>query len=390
MFNLFELGIYSDITTSTQNPYILSHFKATGDRLLSFASLFRFPIDSTHLTSTPWVMPDEQHHPADWSSEQYFSDYRQSASETANMTSYYQAYNHGLLTLQFESQHPLDEQTSLHFGHREEFTSTASYGLPQYSFRNQQHQDLTHSPTAQFSYGDRAYAGAYESVVHEAPLTRVISESLVMNDPRTQHSQFRQPYSYHPGLRSENASDELSEGASPEQLVGSESSFQEPSTSNPLKVPNNFGLMSYPDMTTMVNSEANIPLPMVETTFVDPSKCLVCGKKILRDMTRHMWTHQKEKRFKCVFPRSSCQHRSGLFNRRYDFKKHLLNNHFIYDDISARKEHNLREKLTQWGTCQCGQRFLSGDWLSEHILTKDENKKCPALRNHEQLHEYNI
>lgn len=136
---------------------------------------------------------------------------------------------------------------------------------------------------------------------------------------------------------------------------------------------------SYPGITTMLNADHNLSVPLVEATFVDPTKCNICGKKISRDMIRHMWTHQSEKRFKCVFPKESCQHKSGMFNRRYDFKKHLLNKHFRYDDVAAKKEHNLREKLSQWGTCPCGKKFLSGDWLSQHILTKNEHQRCPLL-----------
>lgn len=138
---------------------------------------------------------------------------------------------------------------------------------------------------------------------------------------------------------------------------------------------------AYPKMTTMASSEQNPSMPLVEATFVDPTKCPICDKKISRDMIRHMWTHKSEKRFTCVFPKGSCQHKSGLFNRRYDFKKHLLNRHFAYDDMAAKREHNLLRKLSQWGTCPCGQRFISGDWLEDHILTKVESKKCTVLHD---------
>lgn len=135
----------------------------------------------------------------------------------------------------------------------------------------------------------------------------------------------------------------------------------------------------YPDMTTMINANSNMILPMVETTFVDYSLCSVCGKKITRDMSRHMRTHRLDSRFECKFPKSQCNHRLGRFNRRYDFKKHLLNRHFDFDDPEVKKHHTLSGKLTFWGTCQCGLRFLGSSWLEEHVLTDDITKRCPYL-----------
>ncbi|KAF5210447.1 hypothetical protein E0198_003323 [Clavispora lusitaniae] len=140
-----------------------------------------------------------------------------------------------------------------------------------------------------------------------------------------------------------------------------------------------YGVQQYPDVTTMVNSNSNIVAPMVETTFIDHKVCSICGRRITRDMTRHMRTHQLVKRFVCKFPKDSCRHRSGQFNRRYDFKKHLLNNHFVFDDQKVKKVHNLKGKLNDWGTCHCGQRFVSSDWLDNHILTKDPTLKCPIM-----------
>lgn len=135
----------------------------------------------------------------------------------------------------------------------------------------------------------------------------------------------------------------------------------------------------FQDMTSLVNSDLSIAAPVVESTFVDHTRCSTCGKKITRDMTRHMRTHQLEKRFKCLFPKSVCLHKSGLFNRRYDFKKHLLNKHFMFDDPSLKRVHNLRDKLHSWGTCPCGQRFISSDWLDNHILTKYPKLRCVQL-----------
>lgn len=139
------------------------------------------------------------------------------------------------------------------------------------------------------------------------------------------------------------------------------------------------GVQQYPDITTMVNSNTNMVAPMVETTFIDHKVCNVCGRRITRDMTRHMRTHQVIKRFVCDFPKGSCRHRSGQFNRRYDFKKHLLNNHFVFDDQNVKKVHNLKGKLDDWGTCHCGRRFVSSDWLDNHILTEDHAYRCPLM-----------
>lgn len=133
----------------------------------------------------------------------------------------------------------------------------------------------------------------------------------------------------------------------------------------------------YPDITTMINNNTSISAPLVETTFVDNRICSVCGTRITKDMKRHERTHQVNKRFSCKFPKGACKHRSGQFNRPYDFKKHLLNHHFLFDDTRIKKMQNLSDKLNHWGTCPCGQRFLSGDWLENHILTSHPSQQCP-------------
>lgn len=140
-------------------------------------------------------------------------------------------------------------------------------------------------------------------------------------------------------------------------------------------------IQHYPDVTTMLNDNVTIAAPLVEATFVDLKVCNVCGKRITRDMIRHMRTHQSNKRFNCKFPKESCSHGSGQFNRRYDFKKHLLNKHFKFDDSRIKKVHNLSDKLNDWGVCPCGQRFLSGDWLENHILTDDVSRRCPQMED---------
>lgn len=135
----------------------------------------------------------------------------------------------------------------------------------------------------------------------------------------------------------------------------------------------------YPDMTSMINANSSMILPMVETTFVDYSLCSVCGKKITRDMSRHMRTHRLDSRFEFKFPKGQCNHKLGRFNRRYDFKKHLLNRHFEFDDPEIKKHHTLSGKLTYWGTCQCGLRFLGASWLEDHVMTGDITKRCPYM-----------
>lgn len=104
--------------------------------------------------------------------------------------------------------------------------------------------------------------------------------------------------------------------------------------------------------------------------------CTVCGRHIQRDMSRHMRTHMPEPRFYCPFPLGQCRHRSRRFNRPYDFKKHLLNRHFTFDDASIKKMHNLGDKLPHKGTCGCGARFTGQDWLENHICATDPRKMC--------------
>lgn len=135
----------------------------------------------------------------------------------------------------------------------------------------------------------------------------------------------------------------------------------------------------YPDMTTLINSNSGIKVPLVESAFVDNKTCSVCGKKISRDMLRHMRTHQSVARFKCNFLKNQCNHKSRRFNRPYDHKKHLLNRHFRFDNPEVKKLHNLNDKLGHWGTCPCGQRYVAKEWLEKHILTKNADLKCPFV-----------
>lgn len=150
-------------------------------------------------------------------------------------------------------------------------------------------------------------------------------------------------------------------------------------TAHPGSLIPNIELQKYPDMTSMINSNSNVAVSLVESTFVDHKVCSVCGKRISRDMSRHMRIHQTVSRFHCKFPKDVCSHKSGKFNRPYDYKKHLLNRHFKFDDPEIKKLHNLNDKLDYLGTCPCGARYVSKDWLENHVLTEDESKKCPLI-----------
>lgn len=109
--------------------------------------------------------------------------------------------------------------------------------------------------------------------------------------------------------------------------------------------------------------------------------CPICEKHISRDFTRHARIHNEVGRFQCVFPRNTCSHKSGKFNRPYDYKKHLLNVHFTFDDPKIRLAPNLKGKLLVYGLCNsCGQRFLGNDWLEEHVLNTDKGKRCQKLQ----------
>jgi DNA-directed RNA polymerase subunit RPC12/RpoP len=110
-------------------------------------------------------------------------------------------------------------------------------------------------------------------------------------------------------------------------------------------------------------------------------KCNICGKYFRRDLPRHIRTHQKTARFVCPFPRATCPHKRGQFNRPYDFKKHLLHGHFVFDDQkTVRSFRDLCSKLSYPGTCMCGMRFVAKDWLDSHVL--NANTHCPCLERH--------
>jgi hypothetical protein len=111
-----------------------------------------------------------------------------------------------------------------------------------------------------------------------------------------------------------------------------------------------------------------------------PQNCKVCGRLVARDIARHMRIHDEVARFHCIYPRSHCLHRSGNFNRQYDFKKHLLHAHFLLLDHNVKRINSLGEKMKHEGVCPCGGRMKAEEWLA-HILTKDASGRyiCPDL-----------
>ncbi len=117
---------------------------------------------------------------------------------------------------------------------------------------------------------------------------------------------------------------------------------------------------------------ASTTMPMFDPQAVEMNKkyqCHICHKYYRRDLPRHLRTHQATARFQCPYPRAQCPHKRGQFNRPYDYKKHLLHCHFTFDEQKrVRGFRDLRSKLSYWGTCGCGNRFLAEDWLATHII----------------------
>jgi hypothetical protein len=79
-------------------------------------------------------------------------------------------------------------------------------------------------------------------------------------------------------------------------------------------------LIDFDDLSTVVTQKLTPAYQMTQ-------KCNICGRGIARDLLRHIRTHYKGARFKCLYPRTCCRHKSGYFHRNYDLKKHLLHRH---------------------------------------------------------------
>lgn len=128
--------------------------------------------------------------------------------------------------------------------------------------------------------------------------------------------------------------------------------------------------------------------PIVSSSTVSTSEvCPVCNSVIRRDVRRHMRTHDTQPRFKCVYPRTFCSHKTGKFNRQYDFKKHLLHSHFVLRDYKVIKFKSLNQKLGQEGQCMCGMAMIARDWLN-HIIDIDGfgEYSCADLKEKWALH----
>lgn len=104
--------------------------------------------------------------------------------------------------------------------------------------------------------------------------------------------------------------------------------------------------------------------------------CPICGKYISRDLSRHLRIHDDIGRFRCVYP-TICSHKTGKFNRPYDYKKHLLHVHFAFDDPQGKTANNLTDKLPIMGNCKaCDYKSTAKEWLEHHVLTNDETRRC--------------
>lgn len=140
---------------------------------------------------------------------------------------------------------------------------------------------------------------------------------------------------------------------------------------------------SSPHSATSIGSEVNKQEPTTKSHAAPKKKtskgahCPVCDKFISRDLTRHMRIHNEIGRFQCVYPREMCNHKTQNFNRPYDYKKHLLHLHFKFDDARGKTAHTLGDKLPLSGECvACGARYIASEWLSEHVLTRNEEHRC--------------
>lgn len=135
------------------------------------------------------------------------------------------------------------------------------------------------------------------------------------------------------------------------------------------------------DSNQSINSVSSIGSGTKKKRTPKGAVCSVCDKYISRDLTRHMRIHDDVGRFHCVYPKSMCNHKTGYFNRPYDYKKHLLHMHFKFDDPKGKTAHTLTDKLPLLGSCHaCGARFSANDWLDSHVLANSA-QRCSYLKN---------
>lgn len=141
-------------------------------------------------------------------------------------------------------------------------------------------------------------------------------------------------------------------------------------------------LEAYPDLTTYVNMNPNAQVPVVDLVFNDQTTCHICGRLNFMNLKRHLKIHETTPRFKCRFPKLVCNFKTNLYNRSFDFKRHLINKHFKFDVRQVRRITQLLEKMTHPGTCPCRWHGVGKEWLNERILV-DENdlRRCPLFNS---------
>ncbi|CAN3374873.1 hypothetical protein DIURU_002614 [Diutina rugosa] len=135
----------------------------------------------------------------------------------------------------------------------------------------------------------------------------------------------------------------------------------------------------YPDLTTFVNMNPSVNAPSVDVVFNDQQTCPQCGKSNFSNLRRHLKIHRSTAKFQCQFPRSVCNFKINSYNRSFDFKRHLVNKHFKFDDKKLSKAvSSLSQKAEYLGHCPCGWHGSCQEWLDTHILVDDDNpQRCP-------------
>lgn len=265
---------------------------------------------------------------------------------------------HPHFNIHYQESEPAQEYDNYSYYQDSEYSPSGSHSSVQNSVSHNSINSAT--SVLENTINQNHYVNNSQQYIHNNPHHTSVQHMSVMNPPsstNTQHLMQMSFNQYQPEFQQQILYDLLKNKEYPTQ---------------------SFDMNQYPDVTTFVNANSNMVIPLVDTQFVDHKVCTICSKRITRDMSRHMRTHQPESRFTCKFPKTQCRHKLGKFNRPYDYKKHLLNRHFKFDNVSIKKLHNLSDKLSHWGTCPCGNRFIGKDWLQDHILTEGADK-CPCV-----------
>lgn len=169
------------------------------------------------------------------------------------------------------------------------------------------------------------------------------------------------------------------------EIYGSQLQSQKPlpaskipnySIEEPLQSYSNMDHQSYTDITSYVNSNPKALAPEVIAYFDDQVTCRICGRSNFINLKRHLKIHEQSQKYKCRFPKSVCNYKTNSYNRSFDFKRHLINKHFILDDKKAKKLPSLSAKFHLRGKCPCGFETTVKEWLYNHILTENESDRC--------------